>query len=231
MTESQQPFTGESSPQHPGRDNMLGIEAVRALAHPLRIRILDELSMFGPLTASGLAERLAESSGATSYHLRQLEKHGLVREDTTKGNARERWWERRPGSISTPEPREFPPGSAERLATQLVEDEWNRGREATFHEFIRDGEAVFGDEWLNVATADTINLRLTSEQLHQLIQDIDVVLWKYIDAYKKTPTAGSRPVQMQLNAFPLVRGEVYAPEPGKTPGKTPGNVGGREKNS
>lgn len=231
MTESQQPFTGESSPQHPGRDNMLGIEAVRALAHPLRIRILDELSMFGPLTASGLAERLSESSGATSYHLRQLEKHGLVQEDTTKGNARERWWGRRPGSISTPEAREFPPGSAERLATQLVEDEWNRGRENAFHEFVRDGEAVFGEEWLDVAAFDTINLRLTPEQLHQLVKDIDVVLWKYIETYKKTPTAGSRPVQLQLNAFPLVRGEVYAPEAGKTSRKASENVGGTEKNS
>lgn len=227
MTESAAPFTGESSTQHPGRDSMLGIEAVRALAHPLRIRILDELSMFGPLTASGLAERLGESSGATSYHLRQLEKHGLLQEDTTKGNARERWWERRPGSITTPEPREFPPGSAERLASQLVEDEWNRGREAVFTEFMREGEAVFDESWLDVAVADTINLRLTAEQLHQLVADIDVVLWKYIEAYKKTPTAGSRPVQLQLNAFPLVRGEVYAPEPGKTTG----NVRGREKNS
>lgn len=222
----QTPFTGESSPQHPGRDNMLGIEALKALAHPLRVRILDELSMFGPLTASGLGERLGESSGATSYHLRQLEKHGLVREDTTKGNARERWWERRPGSITTPEAREFAAGSAERLAAQLVEDEWNRGREANFHEFIREGEQVFGDEWLDVASADTINLRLTADQLHQLVQDIDVVLWKYIDAYKKTPTPGSRPVQLQLNAFPLVRGEMPAAEPGKTPG----NVGGGRKN-
>src|SRR6187402_628900 len=93
----------------------LETDQLRALAHPLRIRILDELSMYGPLTASGLGERLGESSGATSYHLRQLEKHGLVREDTTRGNARERWWERRPGSISTPDPAEFPAGSAERL--------------------------------------------------------------------------------------------------------------------
>ena len=30
---------------------------------------------------------------------------------------------------------------------------------------------------------------------------------KYIDAYKRTPTPGSRPVQIQINAFPLVRGE------------------------
>ena len=86
---------------------------------------------------------------------------------------------------------------------------------------------MFGREWLDASTVDTINLRLTPEQLHQLVDDVDDVLWKYIDAYKTTPTAGSRPVQIHLNAFPLVRGDETAEEPGKTSG----NVGGREKNS
>lgn len=222
MTE--QPYPEQPYPQH---GPMLGPEALKALAHPLRIRILDELSMYGPLTASGLGERLGESSGATSYHLRQLEKHGLVREVADRGTARERWWERRPGSISTPEPHEFPAGSAERLASQLIENEWNRSREATFHEYVDEGANVFGPEWLGVATADTINLRLTPDQLHGLVEELDVVLWKYIDEYKTTPSEGSRPVQIQLNAFPLVRGEQAA----AAPGKTPGDVGGREKNS
>ena len=207
-----------SSTRHPGRDHRLGIDAMRALAHPLRIQILEELSMYGPLTASGLGERLGESSGSTSYHLRQLEKHGLVREVADKGNARERWWERRPGGIATPDAWEFAPGSTERLVTQMIEDEWNRARESNFHEFVNAGEAVFDRDWLDVATVDTINLRLTSEQLHQLVADIDVVLWKYIDAYKTTPTTGSRPVQIHLNAFPLVRGDETAGEPGKTSG-------------
>ena len=111
-----------------------------SLAHPLRIRILDELSAYGPLTASGLAERLGESSGVTSYHLRQLEKHELVREVKDRGTARERWWERRPGSIATPDARVFEPGSAERLATQLITNEWERGRQQNYHEFLVEGD-------------------------------------------------------------------------------------------
>jgi DNA-binding transcriptional ArsR family regulator len=212
---------------YPKHGPKLDTDQLRALAHPLRIRILDELSMYGPLTASGLGERLAESSGATSYHLRQLEKHGLVREDTTKGNARERWWERMPGSMSVPDPADFPVGSAERLASKLVTDEFLRGREAVMREFLAADEGVLDEEWTRLAVADTINLRLTPEQFQGLVNDIDVVLWKYIDAYKKTPSPGARPTQLQINAFPLVRGEEVAPEAGKTSG----NVGGREKNS
>jgi hypothetical protein len=71
---------------------------------------------------------------------------------------------------------------------------------------MAEGDAVFGPEWLDVATSDTINLRLTAEQLHGLVTDIDLVLAKYITAYKKTPSPGSRPVQIHVNAFPLVRG-------------------------
>ena len=202
-----------SSTRHPGIDHVITSASLKSLAHPLRVRIYDELSAYGPLTASGLADRLGESSGATSYHLRQLERTGLIREDTTRGKGRERWWERTPGSIAIPDARSLPPGSAERLAVKLVEDEWFRSREQNFHEFVSEGESVFGTEWLDIATSDTINLRLTPEQLSGLVADIDVVLMKYIDAYKRTPTPGSRPVQIQINAFPLVRGEATEDTP------------------
>jgi DNA-binding transcriptional ArsR family regulator len=202
-----------SSTRHPGIDHVLTSESLKSLAHPLRVRIYDELSAYGPMTASGLAERLGESSGSTSYHLRQLERTGLVREDQSRGKGRERWWERRPGSIAIPEARELPPGSAERLAVRFLEEEWYRTREQNFREYAVEGESVFGPEWLDVATSDTINLRLTPEQLHALVADIDGVLQNYIEAYKKTPTPGSRPVQIQINAFPLVRGEATEDTP------------------
>ena len=196
-----------SSTRHPGIDHVLTSESLKSLAHPLRVRIYDELSSYGPMTASGLAERLGESSGATSYHLRQLERAGLVREDESRGKGRERWWERRPGSIAIPDARELPPGSSERLAVRFLEEEWYRTREQNVREFMAEGDTVFGPEWLDVATSDTINLRLTPDQLHALVTDIDLVLAKYIEAYKKPPTPGSRPVQIHVNAFPLVRGE------------------------
>ena len=67
---------------------------IRALAHPLRIRML-ELLREEPATASILARRLDESTGATSYHLRELERFGFIEEDTERGTGRERWWRRR----------------------------------------------------------------------------------------------------------------------------------------
>ncbi|WP_308799867.1 ArsR/SmtB family transcription factor [Agromyces silvae] len=190
------------------RDRVLSAATIKALAHPLRIRILDELAMFGPLTASGLGERLGESSGATSYHLRQLAKHDLVQEIEGRGTARERWWERTPSPIATPDPSRLAPGSAERLATQLVSDEWIRARERNHHEFLSEGETVFGSAWVDAATTDTTNLRLTTEELAALVADLAAVIDRAIEAHRAEPTAGALPVQIQVAAFPLIRGAV-----------------------
>ncbi|MFT4083658.1 MAG: helix-turn-helix domain-containing protein [Nocardioides sp.] len=66
--------------------------AFAALAHPIRSRLMSALQMDGPATATRLATRIGESSGSTSYHLRQLAAVGLIEEDTERGTRRERWW-------------------------------------------------------------------------------------------------------------------------------------------
>ena len=74
---------------------------LRALAHPLRLQLLEVLRSEGPATASQLARRLGESSGATSYHLRALHRAGMV-EEAEQRNARERWWQRSPDRRMVP---------------------------------------------------------------------------------------------------------------------------------
>ena len=71
------------------------VRALRALSHPLRIRLLGQLRLNGPATASQLGRVVGESSGSTSYHLRQLAAYGFVEEVEDQGTARERWWRAR----------------------------------------------------------------------------------------------------------------------------------------
>ncbi|MGH3309063.1 MAG: helix-turn-helix domain-containing protein [Streptomyces sp.] len=71
---------------------VLDAKGLRALAHPVRVQLVGLLRKHGPSTATRLADRLGLNSGATSYHLRQLDSAGFVEEDTERGNARERWW-------------------------------------------------------------------------------------------------------------------------------------------
>ncbi|MFF7359350.1 helix-turn-helix domain-containing protein [Streptomyces sp. NPDC008125] len=71
---------------------VLDAKGLRALAHPLRVQLVEVLRSHGPSTATRLAERLGVNSGTASYHLRQLGAAGFVEEDAERGNARERWW-------------------------------------------------------------------------------------------------------------------------------------------
>jgi DNA-binding transcriptional ArsR family regulator len=71
---------------------VLDAKGLRALAHPVRVELVQLLRKYGPSTATRLAERLGVNSGTASYHLRRLAAAGFVEEDTERGNARERWW-------------------------------------------------------------------------------------------------------------------------------------------
>lgn len=68
------------------------VATLRAVAHPLRVRLLAALRVDGPATATELGRRFGESSGSTSYHLRQLARFGFVEEDPDQPNARDRRW-------------------------------------------------------------------------------------------------------------------------------------------
>lgn len=68
-------------------------QALKALTHPVRLRMLGMLRIDGPATATTLAARLGLNTGATSYHLRQLAQAGFVVDDAERGNGRDRWWQ------------------------------------------------------------------------------------------------------------------------------------------
>ena len=65
-------------------------QAVAAMLHPLRMRMLETLRE--PLSASGLASKLGLPRQKVNYHLRELEKHSLVElvKERRKGNCTER---------------------------------------------------------------------------------------------------------------------------------------------
>ncbi|MFI0354906.1 helix-turn-helix domain-containing protein [Actinomadura sp. 9N407] len=67
-------------------------DRLKALSHPLRRRILRRLRVDGPATSTTIGEFLGESTGTTSYHLRQLEKYGFIEEIPERSRGRERWW-------------------------------------------------------------------------------------------------------------------------------------------
>jgi DNA-binding transcriptional ArsR family regulator len=152
----------------------LGAREVRALAHPLRLRMLESLND-GPATASMLARELGESSGATSYHLRALAAVGLIVEDFERRKGRERWWTREPsrmGLISSApaEDPEYDAAVAQLESTMLGRDE------DAIRRYIRArGEDEHSDEWRETAFIGGWMVYATREEVDELSEF--VVRW------------------------------------------------------
>lgn len=179
---------------------VLGVGELRALAHPLRIEIYDILSQFGPQTASSLAEQLGESSGVTSYHLRALAKHNLIREVVGRGTARERWWERPVGpvTISNPEAVKTPAG---RVATEILVHELYRKRHDQLMQFVN--ASIRSEQVEQLALLSTATARLTPEQFEDLATRLQATVDETVRKYKNQRGDGVQTYSIRTDVFPL----------------------------
>lgn len=197
------------------------LEGLKALAHPLRVTIIDALSTYGPQTASMLAERLGESSGSTSYHLRQLEKHGYVEELAEKGTGRERWWQRVQAPIYLGD-EETGRSETGREVSRIVMREFAHHREQYLRDFIERGMTELSEEWQHASSITMSNVHVTAEQLAQLHHDVGALVHEFVEKHRGQRVPGSRPALVQFYAFPVVDGveipaEGDAPADGSTP--------------
>ena len=158
---------------------------------------------YGPFTASGLGGRLGESSGATSYHLRQLEKHSFVRKLVGRGTGRERWWERMPDGITIDVPGDDASESA-RAASRLVLREWMTNRTITLKDFLDRGDEVLPMSWREASMINLSNLMLTREQTRDLSGRLMTVMDEFVTTYRDQSVPGARPVQAHINVFPVL---------------------------
>ena len=167
------------------------VQAVRALAHPLRLSLLDLLRFEGPSTATSLARRLGETSGATSYHLRQLARHGYI-EDALPRDGRERLWRYRERRVNAPAGKKT---RSRELLAQLL------SREAHALDAYLAEEPRHSD-WDAAAFFQSRALRLTAAELEQLRLDVEALLAPLRTADDDAPPE-SRPVNLLALGYPL----------------------------
>ncbi|GAA1913020.1 helix-turn-helix domain-containing protein [Microbacterium aoyamense] len=198
----EQPEAIDPTEARHNQDRVLDSGALRALAHPLRVRMYDILSQYGPQTASSLAEMTGESSGSTSYHLRALAKHDLIREVADQGTGRERWWERPVGGVSfaNPEAMATPAG---RAASQIVMTEFLRGRNQQLMDFVDRGFNGIDEDWQEGTLLSTATTRLTPEQSKLLGLKIMALIDDAVDTYRNQTGENVRPVSIRADLFPL----------------------------
>jgi DNA-binding transcriptional ArsR family regulator len=177
-----------------------GVESLRALAHPDRLRILGVLRIEGPSTATSLAQRFGLNSGATSYHLRQLAHHGFIEPAEDLGNRRERWWRSRHESTFyetaglTGAELEAGLAFSQAILTRHV------AQMQRAHESYRDLPV----EWREASTQSDYIFPFTAEQAQALREKLEALLWEAKAAAPPSDTApeGTRPYMVVLHAFP-----------------------------
>lgn len=173
------------------------LAALKALAHPRRQEILQQLTLAGPATSAGLARALDLNTGATSYHLRELAKHGFVAPAGIQGRRRERWWRAVPGDIR------FPRRSAQSAEMRPVVDEMNRLAYAAdlelFERLQRESDGL--GEWMDAFPYSRGTIRLTLDELRDFFEEYIALLNRYKRAPEETP-GDARTVLTRLLAFP-----------------------------
>lgn len=178
--------------------------AMRALAHPLRLRLLTLLTSEGTLTSTRAAELTGESTGSCSFHLRQLAKYGYA-EPAPGGRGRERPWKPVLEDLrwSAVQPDAEGEAAADELARQMV----NRAL-TDLQEHVAQGDAE-PPEWREAAQLSSGLLFLTREELEQFDEDYLALVTRYAERMEDPSLRpeGSRPVRRLAFAVPLAGSE------------------------
>jgi DNA-binding transcriptional ArsR family regulator len=159
---------------------VVGPETLKGLAHPLRLRLLSELNARGSATASQLGTALGESSGSTSYHLRQLHRHGFVEEDEAQGTGRERVWIPRRGGWDLPVLDLAEDPSTADAADLVLRAQLQADRERVLEVMARAGS--WPREWRDAAVRRDTHVTLDPKQLAAMRSEIDAVIDRYRDS-------------------------------------------------
>ena len=175
--------------------------SLKALAHPLRIGVLGILRADGAATSSELARNLGTNSGATSYHLRQLERHGFVVEVPDMGTTRQRFW-RAAHDYSILERSRM---KEDADAVALIDEVMRLGsrlREAEVVEWI-GSQDHWGTEWTDASASDDYLLQLSRDELAELVDGIRSLIVGMATRERSDVPADAEPVRVHLLAFPI----------------------------
>ncbi len=184
-------------------DKVVDARRMRAVAHPVRIALLEALGREGPLTATQAAELLDDSPGNMSWHLQTLAKYGFV-EEAGGGRGRSRPWRRLAETLEfateTGDAEQTAAGDAleavyvERNTSQL-RDWWARRRS-------------YPNKWRKAASSSDSVLYLTAEELTRVGEDVRAV-WEPYRARTRVRSkrpSGAQPVHLVFYSHPLPPG-------------------------
>jgi DNA-binding transcriptional ArsR family regulator len=174
---------------------------MRAMAHPLRLRLLGLLRTDGPATATVLAERLGVSPALASYHLRQLAAHGFIEEAPALArDGKERWWRaaHERTSWSTVEFLDTPERAA---AEQAFGAEIVRAYADRAMRWVAES-STWPAGWVDASDMSDWILELTPDELREMREELHATVEWWASRPRRE---GAGPVQAVLQLLPRRR--------------------------
>jgi DNA-binding transcriptional ArsR family regulator len=172
--------------------------ALRVLAHPLRLELLDRLMSFGEQTAAQCAEAVGSTASNCSYHLRALARVGLV-EAASSSDRREHPWR------ATATGLEFGPADAASSPTAagvaLVLEELSLAHDEELTRRARRRNYDQPADWQAAEAYNNYALKLTASELSQLVSQIDRLVRPFIAMTRDDAPESAEVTLLRLLAF------------------------------
>ena len=200
MSTPEQPEPGAHRRRAEGSIDLHDAGPMRALAHPLRLRILGLLRVEGPQSVGALAQATGAASGSVSYHLATLAKHGfVVPAPELERDGRERWW-RAAHEMTTMHAEDFLDDPERREASEAL----RRTVLESYHRELLgalDAELGLEPEWVAASDSSDGGAQLTLDEFRELTADLEAVREKWW-ARGREPREGTRAVRWITHTFP-----------------------------
>lgn len=177
------------------------VRTLRALAHPVRVALLETLHLSGPMTATEIGERIGETPTTCSFHLRQLARYGLV-EEAGGGKGRARPWKTSAIGFDIESVTDDPEME---VAWGIVGQMLRERQRARLQRWL-ETRSSYPKKWRKAAGDSTFLLYVTPQELQDLSAAIvDLVVGRFHDRIAD-PTRrpkGAAPVEMVTVMYPI----------------------------
>lgn len=179
-------------------------EQLRAIAHPLRSRLLGLLRADGPQTSAELARATGQNTGATSYHLQMLASYGFIEDDHERSSGRKRYW--RAVHTLTEVPDDTVGFSGPELGDRAAFRQAVTTTYATSAQAATQEWSELPAEWRDATEFSDILVRLTPAEAIELRSRIGELLEEYLQRFpaeSDEAPEGAELYQLQVQGFPF----------------------------
>jgi DNA-binding transcriptional ArsR family regulator len=173
-------------------------QALRALAHPVRLAVLGRLQRFGPATATQLAPHVGASPSVVSWHLRHLARFELVKDWEGATGKRDRWWQAAARGFRF----EIPADADGQDAARTLQAEMFAQVADLPQQWLLRDEPRLEPGWRARAGLANTRVPLTEDELRKLEEDIEELIAPFVRRPEADAPEGARVVRLLRYALP-----------------------------